>query len=198
MVGRSCNAHRLVLKVANEMMRVGDALAWLLVPAALCAACTSTTVAPVPHVTGQNSSASHTVSTPSGWKTYTYGKAAIAVPSNWAVVTSYGCPEPKEPGTLFLGPSKSPGAMCPLYSLSVDSVTITPIPLHPGDACTRTAEVNGLLVYVVPCATNAMGITYWTVGSLGVRVAAWQVGGATVGTQSSTVLGRVLHTLHKA
>lgn len=155
----------------------------------LLAACGSTTTATSPTTT---------VSIPSGWKTYTYGKAAVAVPSDWTVVTSYVCPEPKGPGTLFLGPSKNPGEVCPAYSFSVNSVTITPAPLHPGDACTRLSKVNGLVVYVIPCATNAVGITFWTVASLGVQVAATQAGGTIVGTQSSTVVGRVLHTLHKA
>jgi hypothetical protein len=139
-----------------------------------------------------------TVSIPSGWKPYTYGKAAIAVPSDWTVVTSYACPEPKGSGTLFLGPSKNPREICPAYSFSVNSVTITPAPLRPGDACTRLSKVNGLVVYVIPCATNAVDITFWTVVSLGVKVAATQAGGTMVGTQSFTVVGRVLRTLHKA
>jgi hypothetical protein len=163
----------------------------LLVVAGVCGACSTTT-------TARRAPSIPTVSIPSGWKTYTYGKAAIAVPSDWTVVTSYVCPEQKGPGTLFLGPSKNPGEVCPAYSFSVNSVTITPAPLNTGDACTRLIKVNGLVVYVIPCATNAVGITFWTVVSLGVQVAATQAGGTIVGTQSSTVVGRVLHTLHKA
>jgi hypothetical protein len=139
-----------------------------------------------------------TVSIPSGWRTYVYGKAAIAVPKDWTVVTSYVCPVPKGPGTLFVGPSKNPGESCPARSLSVDSVTITPARSRPGDACTRLGKANGLVVYVIPCAVTAVGITFWTVDSLGVQVTATQAGGAIVGTQSSTVVGRVLHTLHMA
>jgi hypothetical protein len=112
--------------------------------------------------------------------------------------TSYVCPEPKGPGTLLLGPSNNPGEICPAYSFSVNSVTITPAPLHPSDACTRLGKVNGLMVYVTPCSSsNAAGITEWTVPSLGVQAVATQAGGSSVGSGSSTVVGRVLHTLRK-
>jgi len=181
----------------EEVLRVRGTLAWLFVTAAVSAACTSTTVSPVPSVTPRNST-SRSVAIPSGWKTYTFGKAAIAVPSDWAVATGYSCPEPKKPGTLFLGPSRNPDATCPMYSVSVDSVTIAPSPLRPGDACTRSVQVNGLVVDVVPCATAGVGITYWTVPSLGVQIAATQADGTIVGTKSSSLDGQVLHTLHKA
>ena len=157
----------------------------------LLAACGGTTTA----------TSTTTVSIPSGWKTHTYGKAAIAVPSDWAVVTSYVCPEPKGPGTLFLGPSKNPGEVCPAYSFSVNSVTITPLRAgeSTGSSACPTVKVNGLVVYVSPCGnTNPAGITEWTVPSLGVQAAATQAGGNFVGSGSSTVVGRVLHTLHTA
>ena len=57
------------------------------------------------------------VSVSGGWKTYVYEQAALSVPANWKVVTDYVCPEAKGPGTLFLGPSKQPGDVCPEYSL---------------------------------------------------------------------------------
>src|ERR1019366_1999536 len=60
----------------------------------LVAACSSSTTA---------SSTTTAVSIPSGWKTYTYGKMAIAVPSKWAVKHGTNCPNAAAPGTLLLG-----------------------------------------------------------------------------------------------
>jgi hypothetical protein len=138
-------------------------------------------------------------SVPRGWKSYTYGEATISVPSDWIVVTSYACPKPKEPGTLFLGPSENPDEVCPMYSLSVNSVTIAPVSLQPGDACTRTGEVNGLMVEITPCGSgDATSSTVWTVPSLGIQAVATQAEGGSVGSGSSTVVERVLHTLRKA
>ncbi len=136
---------------------------------------------------------------PEGWDTYTYGEANISVPSDWIVVTNYACPEPKDPGTLFLGPPTGPGEVCPQYLLSVDSVTLRPVPLDPSDACTRTGEINGLLVDIIPCASsNTTSFTAWTVPSLGIEAVAARAEGGSVGFRSSTVVQSVLHTLRRA
>ena len=122
------------------------------------------------------------------------------MPSNWSVVTSYACRVPKGPGTLFLGSGASTADFCPASWLSADTITLTASRLDPGDACVRPVKVNGLLVYVGPCASssNAAGITEWTIPSLGVQAVATQVGETSVDSGSSTVVGKVLHTIHGA
>lgn len=141
-------------------------------------------------------------STDRGWKTYVYEQAAISVPANWRVVTDYVCPEPRGPGTLFLGPSKQPGELCPAYSLNVDSVTLTTFPegiSDPGLTSCTPSKVNGLEVYVGPCSSsNSSGVTSWVIPALGVDAQAFQRGGSSVGKDAITVVGRVLHTLRRA
>jgi hypothetical protein len=138
-----------------------------------------------------------------GWKTYVYEQVAISVPANWHVVTDYGCPEPSGPGTLFLGSSKLLGASCPAYSINVDSVTLTspiayPSPSDVAGLC-PSIRVNGLVVDVEPCSSsNTTGRISWVVPALGVAVAASAPGGASVGTGSTTLVGRVLRTLRRA
>lgn len=147
-------------------------------------------------------SSSTTISVPSGWTTHTYGKAAIAVPSDWTVVTDYLCYEPKGSGSLFLGPSKRPSVSCLAYDPSVNAVIISPIEsgeIARASACEPPIKVNGLVVYVTPCSTsNPAGMTVWTVPALGIRAIASQAGGSWTGSDPSTPVGRVLHTIHRA
>ena len=44
---------------------------------------------------------------PTGWKTYTYGKASISVPRSWTVKRNQICPNTSAPGSLMLGFSKA-------------------------------------------------------------------------------------------
>ena len=143
-----------------------------------------------------------TASTPRRWKTYIYEQAAISVPANWKVVTDYVCPAPSGPGTLFLGPSREPGVLCQNYALAVDSVTLTPVPEGISDPELTTcspSSVHGLTVYVGPCgSSNPAGLTWWMIPELGIEAQASESGGSWVGQGSSTVVGRVLHTLRRA
>ena len=138
----------------------------------------------------------------SRWKTYIYEQAAISVPANWKVVTDYVCPAPYGPGTLFLGPSREPGVVCQNYALALNSVTLTPVPEGISDPEVTTcspSSVHGLTVYVGPCgSSNAAGLTWWMIPELGIEAQASESGGSWVGHGSSTVVGRVLHTLRRA
>jgi hypothetical protein len=162
------------------------------------AAC-GTTASTSPNTTTRTAA----TSVPRGWKTYVYEQASISAPANWRVVTDYVCPEPRGPGTLFLGPSKQPGEVCPQYSLDVNSVTLTGVPeaiSGPGVVTCPPSRLNGLLVYVEPCASNdvvAGGLSRLVIPGLGVQARATQTGGSVVGSGSSSVVGRVLHTLHR-
>jgi hypothetical protein len=138
-----------------------------------------------------------------GWKTYVYEQAAISVPADWHVMTSFVCPEPKGPGTLFLGPSEQPRDLCTQYSENVDSVSVMASPLErPFDAGNRicpSIRVNGLVVDVGPCSSsNLQGLTSWLIPALGIVAHASQRGGASVGAATTTVVGRVLHSLRRA
>lgn len=144
-------------------------------------------------------------STPQGWKTYAYEQTATSIPANWRVVTDYdGCPGAQAQGTLFLGPPKDSAVGCAgLAQITVgDTVTLTSFPEAISDpklsSCALT-RVNGLKVYVGPCSSSdAAGLTWWVVPALGVQAQATQRGGSPVRNESTTVVGRVLHTLRQA
>lgn len=159
---------------------------------------------------GTNGGASPTTTTHAGatltdrgWKTFVYEQAAISAPANWRVVTDYVCPEPRGPGTLFLGPSQQPGELCPQFALNVNSVTLTGVPeaiSGPGVVTCPPSRLNGLVVYVEPCASNdvvAGGLSRLVIPGLGVQARATQIGGGGIGSGPSTVVGQVLHTLRR-
>ena len=143
----------------------------------LVAACGGSTTA---------SSTTTTVSIPSGWKTYTYGKMAIAVPSTWAVKHDTNCPNAHVPGALLLG--VPPVLMqCVAYQYPATVVTVsqitagTPGVSSPGQ---KPVMVNGVPVYVGFGSPSSLE---WAVPSLGVEIRG-----------SGPDANRVLHTLHKA
>ena len=174
-----------------KRMRTGATVVSLLVAATLSAGCSTMSSVGAPP--------SSTVVVPHGWRTYTYGKAAISVPGDWAVVTDHTCPGTTASGILTLGLSKSSG-WCP-YALTYSSVTITPLPALLAGATYNTSpctiSLNALRVYVGPCgSSNPPGIVSYAISSLGVEA----TGTGTItenvtGSGTGTVVGRVLHTL---
>ncbi len=157
----------------------GTTLVWLLVAAIVCAACSSTT-------TSRRTSPIHVVSVPEGWRTYTYGKAAISVPSSWAVRDDTNCPDGKASGTLLLGYPKVL-EYCPNLPASISYVAVTTFvsgpPGSPSPA-QKPVKVNGVPVYV---GFGSPGSLEWAVPSLGVQI---------TGTGSDA--NRILHTLRVA
>jgi hypothetical protein len=139
-----------------------------------------------------------TVAIPDGWKTYTYGKAQISVPGDWAIMSNYLCAGLSSSGTLYLGPPKGPPyASCPSDSGQGDSVLVTPMPAGTNDQSQCTIKINGLRVYFGPCgSSNAAGIVFYDIPSLGIRAVG--MGGTSenvTGPGTGTVVGQVLHTL---
>jgi hypothetical protein len=172
--------------------RAATTLALLLIGATVGAAWSTTTSAGAPPST--------TAAVPHGWKTYTYGKAQVSVPSDWAVRTNYLCPGSKSTGTLYLGPPKGPPyASCPADVGETNSVTVTPLPAGAPDQSQCPIKLNGLRVYVGPCSTSdAAGIVLYDIPSLGVRAEGMGGSGENVtGPGSGTVVGQVLHTLRR-
>lgn len=158
--------------------------------AAACSASTTSSEGPPPR---------STVAIPDGWKTYTYGKAQISVPSDWAVMSHYLCAGlSPSGGALFLGPPKG-GPDCTAPPGEGDSVAVTTIPTGTADQSQCTIKINGLRVYFGPCgSSNAAGIVFYDIPSLGIR-AEGMAGRAenenVTGPGTGTVVGRVLHTL---
>jgi hypothetical protein len=144
----------------------------------LVAACGGSTTA---------SSTTTTVSIPSGWKTYTYGKMAIAVPSNWAVKHGTNCPNAAAPGTLLLG---LPAVLtqCAAFQYPTSVVTVSQLSSETSTTSVPTGQkpvtINGIPVYL---GFGSLTMVQWTVPSLGVQITG-------TGPNSS----RVMHTLHKA
>jgi len=181
-------------RIGSEQMnirRTGATVVSLVIAASLCAGCSTTSSGGTPP--------SSTVAVPSGWKTYAYGKAKISVPSNWAAVSDYTCPDTVSPGVLYLGPSKNPGDSCPAYP-RIDTVTVTPLQPLPAGASYPSLcslKMNGLVVFVEPCtSSNPGGIVIYSIPSLGVRAEGTGTSSENVtGSGTGTVVGRVLHTL---
>jgi hypothetical protein len=160
--------------------RLSTIIGLWLVAGALCAACSSTTTSPMGTPT------SSTIAVPQGWKTYTYGKMAIAVPSTWAVKHDTNCPNAHAPGTLLLG---VPPVLiqCVAYQYPATVVTVSQITAgmpgvrSPGQ---KPVIVNGVPVYV---GFGSPSTVHWTVPSLDVQI---------MGTGPES--NRVMHTLRKA
>jgi hypothetical protein len=153
-------------------------LAAVAVLALLLAACSSSTNAP---------STTTNVSIPSGWKTHTYGKMAIAVPSNWAVKRGTNCPNAPAPGTLLLG---LPAVLsyCAAFQYPKSVVTVSQLSSETSTtnvpAGQKPVTINGIPVYLGFGSTTML---QWTVPSLDVQI---------TGTGPNS--NRVMHTLHKA
>jgi hypothetical protein len=149
----------------------------LLVVAGVCGACSTTT-------TARRASPFPTVSVPQGWRTYAYGKAVIAVPSDWTV-SSDGCGDSTSPGTLLLGmPKVRPS--CPMDQNGQNEVELIS-PSSPVGPSKDSTVVNGLRVYPIPTGSpdGQTGIG-WSIPELGVDAFGAGVIGSTV-----------LHTLHE-
>jgi hypothetical protein len=144
----------------------------------LVAACSSSTTA---------SPGTTMVSIPSGWKTYTYGKMAIAVPGNWAVKKDNNCPDPSAPGTLHLG-LPAVDFSCPMSPSSIGSVVVWQLSSGTstsGDpAGQKSVTIDGIPVNV---GSGSATLAVWTVPSLGVQI---------TGTGPDSI--RVMRTLRKA
>jgi len=122
------------------------------------------------------------VSVPQGWTSYTYGKAAISVPSSWEVKHDTNCPNTNAPGALLLGYPKGGPEHCPAYSV-VNYVAIFDIPAGSvsGSASQKPTMVNRVPVFV---GFGSSSTIVWTAPSLGVEI---------IGTGSDA--NRILHTL---
>jgi hypothetical protein len=132
------------------------------------------------------SSTKTAVSIPPGWKTYTYGKMVIAVPSTWAVKHDTNCPNAPASGTLLLG---VPPVLiqCVDYQYPATVVTVsritagTPSVSSPGQ---KPVIVNGVPVYVGFGSPSSLE---WAVPSLGVEIRG-----------NGPNANKALHTLHRA
>lgn len=159
----------------NRGIRLGLALAAL---AFSLVACGSSTKA---------SSPTTTVSIPSGWKTESYGKVAIAVPSDWAVKHGVNCPNAPAPGTLLLG---LPAVLshCPLYQYPKSVVTVSQLTSATSTTKVPTGQkpvtINGISVYA---GFGSPTTLYWIVPVFDIQI---------VGTGPDS--SQILHTLHKA
>jgi hypothetical protein len=172
-----------------SLRRATNALASLLLAASVCAGCSTTSSVGTPP--------SSTVAVPRGWKTYTYGKAKISVPGDWAVVTKWLCPGLSSTDTLYLGLPKGL-AFCPAFVGPGDSIVVTALPIGTAEQSQCRIKMNGLRVYLGPCtSSNPIGVVFYDIPSLGIR--AEGMGGirqhVAAGSGPGTVVGQVLHTL---
>jgi hypothetical protein len=161
----------------RSRMAKGVLLALAVLPL-LVTACSSSTTA---------SSTTTTVSIPSGWKTVTYGKLAIAVPSDWAVKHGTNCPNAAAPGTLVLGvPARLSYCAAFQYPRSVVTVSQLSTESNPTSvpAGEKPVSINGIPVYL---GFGSPAIVQWTVPSLGIMI-----------TGTGPDSRRVVHTLHRA
>lgn len=162
---------------AARLPRVIGLLVGLASLASVISACSSGVT------TTSNRSTLPRVSVPQGWKTYTYGKAAISVPSNWQVKHDTNCPNTNAPGALLLGYPKEL-EHCPEYSV-VSYVAVIDIPAGSvsGSAPQKPMMVNGVPVSV---GLGSPSIIEWTAPSLGLEI---------LGTGSDA--NRIFHTLRR-
>ena len=164
-----------VISLTTRGIRLGIALASIAIPLVACGSSTTAT------------SSSTTVSIPSGWKTETYGKVAIAVPSSWAVKHGTNCPNAPAPGSLLLG---LPAVLsyCAAYQYPKSVVTVSQLSSETSTtnvpAGQKPVMINGIPVYI---GFGSPTTLYWTVPSLDVQI---------IGTGPDS--SQVLHTLHEA
>ena len=142
--------------------------------AILLAACGTSTASPP----------TTTVAVPRGWKTYTFEKAAISIPADWAVGNN-DCGDYQGPVTLILGHPK--GAMaCPAISRSSTNTntTIVDVASMSDTSAPTNTMVNGEPVDIGFGSPIAI---QWNAPTLGVRISA-----------SGPLANRILHTLRPA
>jgi hypothetical protein len=111
-----------------------------------------------------------TVRVPEGWKTYTYGTAAISVPATWQVKRDTNCPNTTAPGALLLGYPKTL-QFCPAYQLDTSYVALFSPPGAGSESVGREKPelINGVQVYVGFGSPTAL---QWTAPSLGIEITA--------------------------
>ena len=145
-----------------NMNRIGTTMIWLRVASSVLGACSSTT-------TSATSTTDQPDSVPHGWKSHTYGRATISVPSDWEVEPNSSCPIQSAPGTLNLGsPRRYSGCPDGVSFANVVDVSSLPAGEHLTSSCIAI-KVNGLRVYVGPCgSSDAPGNVFDTIPSLGV------------------------------
>ena len=120
-----------------------------------------------------------TVSIPSGWKTYTYGRMAIAAPGNWVVRHDTDCPNAAPAGALLLGSTSEPSSCIPI-EIPGGVVKVDQLPSEANSATVPVAQkpvvINGLPVYlgfgspimvqwIVPALVSSVGSVRPTVSS---------------------------------
>lgn len=148
-------------RVAPWIHRAKGFLLAFIAPPLLFAACGSASTA---------SSTTKSISIPSGWKTYAYGKAVLAVPNSWAIKHDDNCPNAAAPGTLRLGLSRQvttcPGSDWPASVVTVSKLTSNVMKSDtPSGGEFKT--VNSIPVYAM---TAPPATTLWIVPSLGVQI----------------------------
>ena len=147
----------------------------LVVPPLLLAACSGSTTT------------STRVSIPSGWKTYTDGKMAIAVPSNWVVKHDTDCPNAAPAGALLLGLTTAPGSCIP-FEIPSNVVRVERLSAETSTTTVPVAQkaviINGIPVYL---GFGSPSMVQWTVPSLDVQI-----------TGTGPDSNQVMHTLHEA
>ena len=128
------------------------------------------------------------VSIPTGWKTYTYGKASISVPRSWAVKRNQICPNTSAPGSLMLGFSKA-GYDCTAYIYPKSWIRIETVSKLSDAGSVFTGgrphqTVNGVPVIV---GFGSPATLAWYAPSLQVELTSWGPNAA-----------RIFHTLRLA
>jgi hypothetical protein len=111
-----------------------------------------------------------TVAVPEGWKTYTYGKAAVSVPGTWQVKRDTNCPNTAAPGALLLGYPKTI-EYCPAYQSTASYLALidrTDAAAGSGSTAPEKPEmINGVAVYV---GFGSPAALEWTAPSLGIEI----------------------------
>jgi len=143
----------------------------------------------------------HSVSIPHGWRSYSFERARISVPSSWAVRHNDGnCPDRSAPGTLVLGPPKRP-ALCSSGMANANTVSLSVLPANdPLVTSCPKSKVNGLVVIVAPCgSSDPAGIVLYLIPALRVQAEGTGTSDEDVtGPGAGTIVGRVLHTIRPA
>jgi hypothetical protein len=145
---------------------LGTMLVSLLAIAAMTTSCTATIETSI----GQPSS---NATVPSGWKTYTYRKLALAVPATWVVRHETACQTGGEDGLLLLGRSTSlPSCSSSQAPTNVVAVTQLRGKITKFIVGVKPVPLNGVSVYYEPILPGAGQVAggEWFIPSLGVQV----------------------------
>jgi hypothetical protein len=171
--------------------RIGAMLASFVIGASGLGACSSTSTTAV-------STTPVSAAVPPGWKTVSFGKARISVPSTWTVEHGDRCPDHSVPGMLRLAPPTQGTQQCPASFVDANTVSLSLLQAGPNPTSwCPLVRINGLRVHVGPCrGTDPLGIVLYSVPSLGIYAAGTGTADENVtGPGTGTVVGQVLHTL---